>query len=358
MTTAAVTHQNIQQIYNIAQECLTRCERTPYPSKERINRIMNARAELATISLRADTIRNEILLPANKAISDTAEQQQALQSTINNLSQELDTLRIDISKKETNYHSETSKIPNSAIAIERLRDDLEKSKNAYHSRQKTINEQLRQSHTENQALQNRLSNLHSEIQTKHQSLLIPSNTALEEIEQQISNKLTELGELETTIKNEGRISEELGQSTRADFESKSKDFESAMHLHQKQAGTTFAFMVIMAIIFGALIFFIFIKFLPEIPTTSTLAAIAALAFFGLGRIALLVLCGWTMKYLAELHRSHAEQSIIYRDRRAALGVAQNLLNASPELAQKQELLKTLAIGYLDFEKMPFGHTAQ
>ena len=37
---------------------------------------------------------------------------------------------------------------------------------------------------------------------------------------------------------------------------------------------------------------------------------------------------------------HAEQSVIYRDRLAALGIAGNLLNATPELAQRREMLKS------------------
>lgn len=38
---------------------------------------------------------------------------------------------------------------------------------------------------------------------------------------------------------------------------------------------------------------------------------------------------------------------------AALGVAQTLLNIAPELKQKEELLRDLATGYLDFKKSAF-----
>jgi hypothetical protein len=63
--------------------------------------------------------------------------------------------------------------------------------------------------------------------------------------------------------------------------------------------------------------------------------------------------GVALKYLADLHRAHSEQAIIYCDRKAALGIAEVLLKATPELEQKRALLKTLADVYLKFEDSAF-----
>lgn len=73
-----------------------------------------------------------------------------------------------------------------------------------------------------------------------------------------------------------------------------------------------------------------------------------------GRLALLVLAGFALKYLWKLHTVHAEQSVIYRDRLAALGIAESLLKATPELEQRREMLKSLTNVYLDFDESAFG----
>ena len=72
-----------------------------------------------------------------------------------------------------------------------------------------------------------------------------------------------------------------------------------------------------------------------------------------GRLAILLFCAFGLRYLAQLHNSHSEQAIIYRDRKAALGVIQNLLNLGLSIEQRRSLLETLTTGYLNFESNAF-----
>ncbi|REG32228.1 hypothetical protein ATI61_105556 [Archangium gephyra] len=96
---------------------------------------------------------------------------------------------------------------------------------------------------------------------------------------------------------------------------------------------------------------------PPVPTKTpldtnihTLEEIALL--FG-GRIALLALVAWALRYVGNLHRAHSEQSVIYQDRRAALGIIQSMINSATESDQRREMLKLLAERYLDFEQSAF-----
>jgi hypothetical protein len=89
------------------------------------------------------------------------------------------------------------------------------------------------------------------------------------------------------------------------------------------------------------------------PTTDPIDLIEKLVLLATGRLAILFLAAWAFKYSGDLHRAHAEQSVIYGDRLAALGVAQNMLNATDSIEQKREVLKLLAEGYLNFEQSAF-----
>lgn len=44
---------------------------------------------------------------------------------------------------------------------------------------------------------------------------------------------------------------------------------------------------------------------------------------------------------------------MYRDRRAALGVVETMLEAAPDVEQKKKIIETLSAGYLDFDKNAF-----
>lgn len=118
-------------------------------------------------------------------------------------------------------------------------------------------------------------------------------------------------------------------------------------------------MIVVGAIICVLIYVLFVAVKPTAPETNpntpqTLIIIEQLVPIATGRLALLILAGFALKYLWKLHTVHAEQSVIYRDRLAALGIAESLLKATPELEQRREMLKSLTSVYLDFDESAFG----
>lgn len=82
--------------------------------------------------------------------------------------------------------------------------------------------------------------------------------------------------------------------------------------------------------------------------------------FALSRIAILLFFGWMIKYLSALQSSHARQAVIYRDKRLALGIIQELISqfSSPSPTSEQskilaDLFIIISNNYLVFDKYSF-----
>ncbi|WP_147443293.1 hypothetical protein [Corallococcus sp. AB011P] len=151
--------------------------------------------------------------------------------------------------------------------------------------------------------------------------------------------------------------EKVKEVVKADFATKSESFLEAANFHQNQASWMLVSMAIIALTLITGIYILFIHW-PALPTPPSAGSayripIDQIVLLVTGRIAFLLLAGWALKYVAELHRSHAEQAVIYRDRKAALGIAEAMLAASPGDDQQRELLRMLADGYLNFEQSAF-----
>ncbi len=149
---------------------------------------------------------------------------------------------------------------------------------------------------------------------------------------------------------------EVDDRAAVDFESKAKEFAAAALYHRKQARSIFCFMMA-TVVFAAIVICILFVFWPlypgSNPSAQNASEIERVILISVGRIAILFFFAWALRYLGSLHKSHSEQAVLYLDRKAALGVAGNMLRASPELEQKRQLLQTLARGYLDFEQNAF-----
>lgn len=184
--------------------------------------------------------------------------------------------------------------------------------------------------------------------------------------QKIKNGIVEaknIMQLAQALETEARANEKIRQASQLDFETKKDIFNDACKFHNKQAVNLSIIIFILVVCTMFALYFFFIKAslqpIPSAPGPSVngqkewLAILERMILVGVGRFALLLFCGWSIKYVADLYRAHSEQAIIYRDRMAALGVAQTLLNIAPELKQKEELLRDLATGYLDFKKSAF-----
>jgi hypothetical protein len=169
----------------------------------------------------------------------------------------------------------------------------------------------------------------------------------------------------------------LGQAT-AQFRENTGDFSEAESHHRSQARLMFVAVFVLLAVSAVAVHWLFLSVStpaevggpqvvgaePNVASTSllkqsqTILNIERIMIMATGRLAILLFLAWAVKYLADLHRAHSEQAIIYRDRRAALGVAELLLNATPELQQKREILKTLTEVYLDLERTAFVRKPQ
>ncbi|WP_147445037.1 hypothetical protein [Corallococcus sp. CA053C] len=151
--------------------------------------------------------------------------------------------------------------------------------------------------------------------------------------------------------------EKVREVVKADFATKTESFLEAAAFHRNQAGWMLFSMVVMALAVASGIYMLFIHSpIPPGPLSTGLPVrvpVDQVVLLVTGRMAFLFLAGWALKYVADLHRAHAEQAVIYRDRKAALGIAEAMLAASPGDDQQRELLKMLADGYLNFEQSAF-----
>ena len=166
----------------------------------------------------------------------------------------------------------------------------------------------------------------------------------------------------TLLEREVNAAGEIKRSSSLEFQSKKEQFEEAVKFHNKQASYIAAIFAMISVFVIIAVYLIFIKAATEnfYATVNSQASsknwpeiIERAILVGVGRFAMLFFCGWILKYVADLYRAHCEQAVMYRDRMAALGVAQSLLLIAPELRQKEDLLRDLANGYLDFEKSAF-----
>jgi hypothetical protein len=199
--------------------------------------------------------------------------------------------------------------------------------------------------------QHKLNMLMQQAEAAERDLVAAESPTIQQAEADMRALLDSVGNLERDIEKDNQIVQQLREVTKADFESKQKEFDESATFHRIQARNMLYVIGLITVLSVGTIVFLFIVF----PTfwKSEGDGIERAISIGLGRIAVLFFFAWALKYVADLHRSHAEQSVIYRDRKAALGVAQNMLNASPDLQHQQELLRTLAIGYLDFQHNAF-----
>lgn len=144
----------------------------------------------------------------------------------------------------------------------------------------------------------------------------------------------------------------LDAALKSDFESKSQSFLRAEEHHRKEASRLLYFMGAIVVLSGFAILRAFSVDGGPSQAPSGNGWERLVFVFG-GRIALLLLVAWTIRFVGGLHRAHSEQAVIYQDRQAALGIVQSMINTSSDAEYRREVLKILAEGYLNFELSAF-----
>lgn len=150
----------------------------------------------------------------------------------------------------------------------------------------------------------------------------------------------------------------IDEGVKNDFAEKSIEFKEASEHHRRQANYMLVVMGGVVGVGAIVIYWLFGDVRmecvgPYSGRIETLAIIERLVLAGVGRIAVLALIAWSLAYTGSLHRSHSEQAVMYHDKKAALGVINNLVRAATDLPQKHDLLQSIARGYLGFDQNAF-----
>jgi len=185
----------------------------------------------------------------------------------------------------------------------------------------------------------------------------PASDKVFQLEAELLKFLDHAAELET----EARSAAKLDREVRDTFKANDAAFDKAEAHHNSLADNTFVAMGVVlflaAIALWALFFFpprgIATSGMKGDGERNGLQVIESIVMVGAGRVAVLVFIGWALKFLAQMHRAHSDQAIIYRDKKSALTVAEVLVNAAP-FEQKRQLLEKLSNAYLRFEQSAFS----
>lgn len=210
-----------------------------------------------------------------------------------------------------------------------------------------------------QKLQEDISALNQTVSTSRAALVDAERTVMDSeaddavigLFERAKHLLTDSGKLEEEVQLEAAVDARAA----SDFAEKTEHFKNAEGFHNTQANRMFWAMLALLVLAAITIYLTFIMPPASAPHgNEPRAAIIERAIqTGVGKVSILLFLAWGLRYFGSLHKSHAEQSILYRDRNAALGVAASLLESSPSLHDRQELLKSLTRGYLDFDQNAF-----
>lgn len=357
MASATSAYSDLGTFQHLIEACLKRCAAAPYPTAEREDRIRSIRNDLADISRRAGIAFEDMTKDAKADLA-------AKQAEIATAEARLATLHGDRRTVELNHSVEyaDSQQRLSAATTEQDRKDIQ-------AHQIKLGSDFTSRHGPLSAEISKLEPIIARLQHERNALGKRFDVVAEKIRaMDCPEALAKVvDDAKVLVDRAGRLEQEIAstagailiQEAQSSFDNDAKSFETAEAFHRSQARRLFWTMIAVGGGICVLIYGLFIARPPMAPAptpgiSQSVVVIEHVVLVATGRVALLVMFGFALKYLAALHRTHAEQSVIYRDRLAALGIAANLLKATPELNQRRELLKSLANVYLDFDESAFA----
>ncbi|MFO0628981.1 MAG: hypothetical protein U0325_25630 [Polyangiales bacterium] len=366
MATAEDVSKSIGYIRAQVDRCLTRCQNAPYSSSDRSRKIQTLQDEAIAISDRASEEIRRLEAPAqenfdrfSQDISAREEELAGLQRQQQSLQQVHQARNVEHTARVRAAASrgEDQGALNSQWQI--ITRDLQAATAEIGVKIAELQTIINELHVSRQKAQTRLNEDSARARRE------PATAAMLAAEEEMRALLDRAGLLEKEIAVGANV--ELIKEATATFGSRTGDFTEAEQHHKKQAWVMFAAMFIVLLLSAVAVYYLFIvgSFAhrsADVPALAPAGAAAAAAsalivermvVLVAGRIAILLFLAWSVKYLADLHRVHAEQAVIYRDRKAALGIAELLLNATPELEQKRDMLRMLTTVYLNFDNSAF-----
>lgn len=359
--TAGDLTQRISQIKVHAEQTLQRCQNAPYPSIERTQRVQELLDESKKISERAGQVIRDLEGPARAAFEASQQELRDRQESLAEVDRRARNLEQIFQARQAEHNARVKE----ARAKNQDQNELN---NAWTIATREHQARLAELNAQRQEIQSHVSDLTERGKKQREQLnaelsRIHAENAPDELleaDADMARVLDRAGLLEKQIDTGANL--ELVSEARAAFRDKTGDFSDAENYHRRQAHFMLGAMSAVLLVAATAIYYLFI--VPSLlvvtgdatgtkpleATVSTLFEVEKIAVLATGRVAILFFLAWTVKYVAGLHRSHSEQAIVYRDRRAALGVAELLLNATPELDQKRNMLQTLTEAYLTIDQ--------
>lgn len=341
-----------------ASECLNRCLSAPFPSSLRTERISALRKTQIELQTKLSKAYAELTAPSAGEVQAANNELTALRERLEHYSRELEALQSEqglIELKIQKLRSQRPTSPEAKAELDALQDELTGLK----LRHKETTEHYRRAKGEKQREIIARRDEAQQTLTKRQEAQKqePAPPELLAVVQQISQLLDETGAFEKEVR--AGAGEVISKSIRAGLEAQATAFREAEAVHITWATRMLVMIALLIVLSGTAIWLLFIRAntinaqLDPSQTNNVVDTVQHVVLVGVGRLALLAFLAWALKHAADLHKIHSEQSVIYRDRLAALGIAESILAATPDLEQKSATLKTLADGYLNFEQNAF-----
>lgn len=338
---------SINELTQEVNKCLARCQAAPGPSAERYEQLSTFRSAVNNISNQLESMKESAIAPEREKLKEP-------QLLIAQKNEEVKQIQQEQSRVQLEHQRQVRELQQLAQKDASAQKQLTEFHRQSPQIQAEIQSRLSLAQQEVNQLHNITNELNLQISHAQQKWLSleATNEALQ-LPQQAKDLLDSAGLYERNITR----SKEVEERAAVDFESKATEFQTAADYHRKQAVMIFWTMAVTVVMAAFVIIVLFLgvwsSFVPPLNTPTANDRIERAILVGVGRIAILFFFAWALRYLGSLHKSHSEQAVLYLDRKAALGVAANMLRASPELEQKRQLLQTLARGYLDFEQNAF-----
>lgn len=361
METADKVFKRISQTRALVEASLQRAQNAPYPKSDRSHKIQEVRDAAQAIQDNATQAIHILEGPAREAMEATQAALQERQQFMQELDRQSQHLQQMLAARKKEYQAAiASATARKADASEhpKISEDWNREKSAIELQQAKISADRTQASGEVSELSSQLQREQAAVQRSSTiARQQPPSVDLLSADNEMSAVLERAGVLEREI-SVGATAQ-LQQDAKNRIGEKTSDFSEAEDHHRRQASRAFWTMSGAIALSAGIIYFMFVHSnqveLPE--TASIVSVVASLLHMAIGRIAVLFFLAWIVRYLSILHRVHTAQAVVYRDRKAALGVAGVLLDATPELEQKREMLRALTTAYLSFDRHTFLGTS-
>lgn len=347
MPTNREIQTSIQELVQEVSKCLERCKAAPGPSAERYDQLSTFKSTANNIANQLESMKASGIAPEREKLNVHQVLVAQKNDEVRDIQQEQSRAQLEQQKQHRELQQQIQKDPTAQKQLADLQRQSQQIQAEIQNRLNLANQEVNQLSVITNELNNQIS------RAQHKWLDLEATSEALQLPQKAKDLLDSVGQYERNITR----SKEVEERAAVDFESKATEFQTAADYHRKQAVMIFWIMVATVVVASIVIIALFLGVWPSFGPPSNEQngdnRVERAILVGVGRIAILFFFAWALRYLGSLHKSHSEQAVLYLDRKAALGVAANMLRASPELEQKRQLLQTLARGYLDFEQNAF-----